>query len=213
MSKSHHGPSGLTAGKTIVALALVGAAAVGTWKLGAAIFGDDAEATKAKHAVNQVWIERMPADARDQINHFVLIRHPEGRIGAVGKSSQWRHIVELFMWGLEGERLSVFLPQDQRKAQLRVRTWECAGEAPKPFELCLELGNDKRSVTMYSRKDWVIDPKNVSESIEDLVADEPGLAAVFEADDVLDAVPVDAEQADAIADQAADWPEIDVLAR
>jgi hypothetical protein len=200
-------------GKTIVTLALVGAAAVGAWKLGAAVLGDDAEATKAKHAVNQVWIERMPTDARDQINHFVLIRHPEGRIGAVGKSSQWRHIIEVFMWGLEGERLSVFLPQDQRKAQLRVRTWECAGEAPKPFELCLELGNDKRSVTMYSRKDWVIDPKNVDESLADLVSDEPALAGVLESDDVLGNAPAEAASDDSIAEIAADWPEIDVLAR
>jgi len=200
-------------GKTIVTLALVGAAAVGAWKLGAAVFGDDADAAKAKHAVNQVWIERMPSDARDQINHFVLVRHPEGRIGAVGKSSQWRHFFELFMWGLEGEKLSVFLPQDQRKAQLRVRTWECAGEAPKPFELCLELGNDKRSVTMYSRKDWIIDPKNVSESIEDLVQDVPALAGVFDGDEALAIeLPDQASDAD-MAEIAEDWQEIDLLAR
>lgn len=199
-------------GKTIVTLALVGAAAVGAWKLGAAVFGDDADAAKAKHAVNQVWIERMPSDARDQINHFVLVRHPEGRIGAVGKSSQWRHFFELFMWGLEGEKLSVFLPQEQRKAQLRVRTWECAGEAPKPFELCLELGNDKRSVTMYSRKDWIIDPKNVSESIEDLARDEPALAGVFEGEAALASEPIEqANEAD-MAEIAADWQEIDLLA-
>lgn len=200
-------------GKTIVTLALVGAAAVGAWKLGAAVLGDDPDAAKAKHAVNQVWIERMPTDARDQINHFVLVRHPEGRIGAVGKSSQWRHFVELFMWGLEGEKLSVFLPQEQRKAQLRVRTWECAGEAPKPFELCLELGNDKRSVTMYSRKDWIIDPKNVSESIEEIVEGEPALAAVLDGEDALAIEPTEqANEAD-MAEIAADWQEIDLLAK
>jgi hypothetical protein len=193
-------------GKRIVAVALVGAAAVGLYSVGSSMFGEDGETAGAKHAVNQVWIERLPSDARDQINHFVLVRHPQGKIGAVGKSSQWRHHVELFLWGLEGERLSVFLPQEQHKAQLNVRTWECADEAPEPFELCLELKNKRGSVTMYSRKDWIIEPKDVAGSIADIVEGAPELAGVFAADGALAVEP--SEQQLEGADR---WAEVELL--
>lgn len=194
-------------GKTIVALALVGAAAVGAWSVGSALFGDDTDAAGAKHAVNQLWIERLPTDARDQVNHFVLIRHHQGKVGAVGKSSQWRHHIEVFLWGLEGERLSVFLPQDQKKAQLRVRTWECSGEAPAPFELCLELSTQRGAVTMYSRKDWVIDPKDHQDSLAELIEDEPALAGVLADDGVFGAVP-----AVELPEGADGWQDVDLLA-
>jgi hypothetical protein len=196
-------------GKTMVAIALAGAAALGLYSLGSVLFGDDVDGAGAKHAVNQVWIERLPVDARDQISHFVLVRHPQGKIGAVGKSSQWRHHIEVFLWGLEGERLSVFLPQDQQKAQLRVRTWECAGEAPEPFELCLELSSKRGAVTMYSRKDWIIDPKNVAGSLEDLTEDSPELAGVFAGDDAL-AIESDADLSEPQLEAAERWPEVEL---
>ena len=197
-------------GKKIVVVALVGAAAVGAWSVGAALFGGDPEAVSAKHAVNQIWIERLPTDSRDQVNHFVLVRHPQGKVGAVGKSSQWRHFVELFMWGLEGEQLSVYLPQEQQKAQLRVRTWECSAEAPEPFELCLELSSKKRSVTMYSRKDWIIDPKDVQGSLAELVAETPELAGILSSDDAL---AVDQDDDDEANPDVAGWTEVDLLTR
>jgi hypothetical protein len=194
-------------GKQVVALAVVGGLAFGTWTLGQRLFSDDEVGGEgARHAVNQVWIERVPADQRDMINHFVLVKHSQGKIGGFGKSSQWRHFVELFQWGLEGERLSVFLPQERTKAKLKVRTWECAGEAPDPFELCLELSNGKRSMKMYSRKDWVIEPENVDESIDTIIEGQPELAAVLRGDDGL--------ELDVAADADAEsWPEIDLLDR
>ena len=83
-----------------VAVGLLGVAGVGAWMLGQRMFGgDDAVAESAKHAVNQVWIERLPTDQRDMVHHLVLVRHARGRIGAVGRSSQWRHFVELFRTG------------------------------------------------------------------------------------------------------------------
>ena len=193
-------------GKNVVALAVVGGLAFGTWTLGQRLFGDDEVGGEgARHAVNQVWIERVPADQRDMINHFVLVKHPQGKIGGFGKSSQWRHFVELFQWGLEGERLSVFLPQERTKAQLKVRTWECAGEAPDPFELCLELSNGKRSMKMYSRKDWVVEPHDVDGSIEAIAEEQPELAAILRDDGLgSDAAPIE---------DAESWPEIDLLAR
>lgn len=192
-------------GKNVVTLAVVGGLAFGTWTLGQRLFGDDEVGGEgARHAVNQVWIERVPADQRDMINHFVLVKHPQGKVGGFGKSSQWRHFVELFQWGLEGERLSVFLPQERTKAQLKIRTWECAGEAPEPFELCLELSNGKRSMKMFSRKDWIIEPHDVDGSIDAIVEEQPELAAILRGDDglAMDAAP---------QDDAESWPEVDLL--
>ncbi|MFO0632182.1 MAG: hypothetical protein U0168_04955 [Nannocystaceae bacterium] len=190
-----------------VAVAVLGAAGIGAWQLGQRLWGSDsADASSARHAVNQVWIERLPTDQRDMISHFLLIKHPQGRIGGVGKSSQWRHFVELFQWGLEGERLSVYLPQEQQKAQLRVRTWECDGEAPDPFELCLELSSGKRSVTMYSRKDWVIEPKDVAGSLAAIAEDTPELASTLAAFEP-EAVPAE------LAADAESWRSVELLDR
>jgi hypothetical protein len=189
-------------GRILLGLAVAGVGIVGATALQRA-FSDDAEAEGAKHAVNRVWIERLPNDQRDMISHFVLVDHQRGRIGGIGKSSQWRHFVELFQWGLEGERLSIFLPQDRVKAQLTVKTWGCAGEAPDPFELCMEISNGKRSAKFYSRKDWVIEPHDVEGSVAELVEDAPELAGI------LDAVPTDG--AGESTPDAADWAEADIL--
>lgn len=196
--------------KSIAALAAVGAVGATMWWAGTALFGDES-AAGAKHAVNQLWIERLPANSRDRVDHFVLVRHSEGRVGAVGKSSQWRHNIEVFLWGLEGERLSVFLPQDERKAQLKVRTWECAGEAPKPFELCLELtGANGSSATMYSRKDWIIEPGNVTDALAEIADEEPALAGLVAELDGVDRAATDEQ---AILEDAEGWTEVDLFGR
>jgi hypothetical protein len=189
-------------GRILLGLAVAGAGILGVSALQRAVSDDDSDAASAKHAVNRVWIERLPADQRDMIGHFILVDHKQGRVGGIGKSSQWRHFIELFQWGLEGNRLSIFLPQDRVKTQVSVKTWKCAGEAPDPFELCMEISNGRKSAMFYSRTDWVIEPHDVAGSIEDLVEDAPELATVLEA------VPV--EGAGEIID-AADWAESDIL--
>ena len=189
-------------GRILLGLAVAGAGILGVSALQRAVSDDDSDAASAKHAVNRVWIERLPADQRDMIGHFILVDHKQGRVGGIGKSSQWRHFIELFQWGLEGNRLSIFLPQDRVKTQVSVKTWKCAGEAPDPFELCMEISNGRKSAMFYSRTDWVIEPHDVAGSIEDLVEDAPELATVLEA------VPV--EGAGEMVD-AADWAETDIL--
>jgi hypothetical protein len=189
-------------GRILLGLAVAGAGILGVSALQRAVSDDDSDAASAKHAVNRVWIERLPADQRDMIGHFILVDHKQGRVGGIGKSSQWRHFIELFQWGLEGNRLSIFLPQDRVKTQVSVKTWKCAGEAPDPFELCMEISNGRKSAMFYSRTDWVIEPHDVAGSIEDLVEDAPELATVLEA------VPV--EGAGEVID-AADWAESDIL--
>jgi hypothetical protein len=164
--------------KVLLGLTVAGAGVVGAWTL-ASVLDGRAEADAAKHAVNQIWIERLPTDGRDMIGHFVLVEHPRMRIGGIGKSSQWRHFVELFQWGLEGDRLSVYLPQDDVKAKLQVKTWKCAGEAPEPFELCMKLTSGKRTAMFYSRTDWVIEPHDVEGSLADIAESTPELAGVL----------------------------------
>lgn len=41
-------------------------------------------------------------------------------------------------------------PQDGRKATFTTRIWSCKGEAPKPFDLCLELRKDGAKLVLYS---------------------------------------------------------------
>jgi hypothetical protein len=161
-------------------LALVlsaGAIGVGSYYL---LSGDDDDAAGTKRLVNQVWVERMPESRRDMIGHLSLIKHQRGRIGVVGKSSQWRHFIELFEWKLDGSKLRLNFPQDERKMQVGVRTWDCRKEAPDPFELCLEISVKDRKRIYYSRRDWVIDPHDVEGSIAELAEASPELAPVLE---------------------------------
>lgn len=161
----------------LLGLALLGAGAYGLWTMGQGLWGDD-EAAGTRHVVNQVWIERAPEGPRDMIAHLVLLDIPEGRFGGAGKSSQWRHVLEVFQWGLEGSRLSVFFPQDRVKAQLKVRSWSCEGEAPAPFELCLEISNGRRTVVFYSMEEWRIEPDRAEESLAALHETYPELAGM-----------------------------------
>lgn len=160
----------------VAAAVLAGGVAVGYGAFG----GDDPEADGTRHLVNQVWIERVPDGPRDMIGHFALIKHPRGNFGAVGRSSQWRHLIEGLMWKLEGSRLSLYFPQEESKTAVKARTWKCEGEAPAPFQLCLEVSAKGGSRTFYSRKDWVIDVDDVDGSIEALTEANPALEAVFE---------------------------------
>ena len=165
--------------KKLLAVALAGAGIYGAWTIGKSLLsGDDEASESTRHVVNQVWIERMPQSARDMIGHLVVVDHPQGHFGAAGKSSQWRHIIEGFVWKLEGHRLNVYFPQDEVHAAVAVRTYDCEGEAPAPFELCLEISNGRRSMTYYSRRDWKIEPHDVADSLADIVDDTPELGVL-----------------------------------
>ena len=126
------------------------------WKLGASWLG---EAQGTERLVNQVWIERAPASERDLIRYFFLIEHDDHRHGIAGRGSRWRTVQDGFVWGLEGDRLRTRFPQNDRRLQLQARTWDCGGQAPRPFELCLELRRaGGQSKKFFSRKEWVIQP-------------------------------------------------------
>lgn len=156
----------------VISLALAGACALGAWKLGSAVFSSEDEAAGARHLINQVWIERIPDNDRDMITHLLLLDTDDGRFGAVGRSSAWRHVVEIFKWSLEEDRLALFFPQERTRSQFKARTWECGGEAPEPFDLCLELSRGDRSVRFFSHHEWVV-------RAEDGAVDEAALREIF----------------------------------
>jgi hypothetical protein len=169
------------ASRTVIGLAIVGATAFGVWKAGTALLSSSEDAASTKHLVNQFWIERLPQSRRDMVGHLALIDHRQGKFGGAGRSSQWRHFLELFAWKLDGHKLGVFFPQEEVRGTLKVRTWDCKGEAPDPFELCLELAaQNGQKVVYYSKRDWVIEPHSPEASLEDMKERVPELAGVFE---------------------------------
>lgn len=188
-----------------IVLALVGACSFGAWKAGSALLGEDAQGTD--HLVNQVWIDHVPRSERDMINHLVVVDHPQGRFGATGRSSQWRHRIEVFRWRLQGDKLHVGFPQDRVRATVTAETWRCEGEAPAPFQLCLRLTNNHgESIVLYSRDDWEVRPRSLEDSLAELAEDEPmlrGLRGMATLDE--DSV----EQLDEL--EAEDWAERDFL--
>jgi hypothetical protein len=78
------------------------------------------------------------------------------RLGIYGMSSAWRTRTEGFRWSLAGDTLSVELPQDGTRTRARVRTWPCRGEAPRPFDLCLEWRSGQKTGRLYSRRAWAL---------------------------------------------------------
>lgn len=170
MSKHHN---------KLIAIVLVGACSFGAWKAGSALLSSD-ETQGTKHAVNQVWIDHVPVDERDMVTQFLLIDHREGQFGILGRSSQWRIGLELFRWQMQGSELRMYFPQENNRGQVSVETWNCEGEAPAPFQLCMKLTNKNgRSMVLYSREEWEIDPRNVDDSLEDIADDEPLLRGVL----------------------------------
>ncbi len=163
--------------RKFVALAVIGAGLFGTYKLGAAVFGEEVAQVRL---ANQVWIERLPADDRDMIHHLVLVEDGSDRFGAFGKSSTWRHFVEVFVWKASGQTLALDLPQDRKRVDLGYKVWECEGKAPRGFQLCLELTNKNgRSATYYSRHDWRIDGTS-PEALAALAEAQPQIAPLLE---------------------------------
>jgi hypothetical protein len=127
------------------------------WKLWDDFFGED---EAVKRLVNQLWIERMPRNERDQVQAGLLIEHDGERFGVVGRGSQWRWAQEAFLWRLDQDRLRTRFPQDDKRYTVQVRTWECEGKAPEPFELCLELRRGGQVLRFFSKREWVIRPRS-----------------------------------------------------
>jgi hypothetical protein len=134
---------------------LVLAALWGVWRVGGWMFGDG-DAARSDRLVNQLWIERLPRDRRDRVFHLALVQQENRRVGAVARASAWQAHIDAFVWQLRGNEISVRFPQTGQRLTGTVRTWTCKGQAPQPFELCLELRRGKDVLRFYSKHDWVI---------------------------------------------------------
>ncbi|MEW5851593.1 MAG: hypothetical protein AB2A00_22575 [Myxococcota bacterium] len=108
--------------------------------------------------VNRLWVERLPRDDKDMVLRLILVEEEGEQGGAVLVSSAWRIFVELFFFTLQGDQMRVELPQEGKHFNAKVRTWRCKGQAPEPFELCLEVRVARKKQLFYSREDWVIRP-------------------------------------------------------
>lgn len=104
---------------------------------------------------NRVWVDHARKDDRDMVRYLVPLDLAGKRRGTTGASSKYRFAGEVFGWSREGGKLVIDLLQEGRRVEVAVRTWTCAaGEAPKGFDLCLELGSGDASARLYSRKGW-----------------------------------------------------------
>lgn len=115
----------------------------------------EARLTKKKPALeltNRVWRNKVPKDGRDLTFHMVLFDKAKLRAGAMAHLSEWRYYVDRVRFRVQGKTLTIESPQDRTKTTFDVRTYRCKGEAPKPFDLCLELKRGKRKVTLYSER-------------------------------------------------------------
>ena len=50
--------------------------------------------------------------------------------------------------GATDSTLSIESPQDNMRTKLKVRSWACKGEAPAPFDACLELRKGNRKLRL-----------------------------------------------------------------
>ena len=136
------------------------------------------------HVANQLWLAKLPKSDRDMVGHIVLLDQKRGRFGVAGTSSTWRHELELFKWAREEDRLMRYFPQSRKRTKSKIRTWNCEGEAPRPFQLCLEISSGGSKQLFYSREDWVVKPGEVAESIEEIATDTPELDGFLDELDV-----------------------------
>jgi hypothetical protein len=151
--------------RVIVGLLFVGGASVGALQCS----GQQAEPASAEHLTQRLWVDRMPRGERDMIRKLALVRSIDhGRFGVAERGSVWRHHTEVFKWGLHDGRLQMYLPQDRKHLTATVRTWECEGEAPDGFELCLEIrGGAGGTMRLYSRHDWKLHPRPSDDILDD----------------------------------------------
>lgn len=126
-----------------------------------------AAADDPKLFANRVWAERAPRDDRDLVLYFVPLQLGSKQSGVIQRSSKYAYGGEVFGWKRDGNTLSLDMPQRERVLRVPVRTWACKGEAPKGFDLCLELGTDDDKLRLYSRKGWRV-PKG--EDLPELAA-------------------------------------------
>lgn len=104
---------------------------------------------------NRPWIDHMPRDERDMVTQVVFLEKGNLREGAMLRASRWRQVAELFRWETRAGGLTIELPQVGRKIPISAQASECK-DAPKPFDLCLDVSLLGKGVRLFSKKEWKI---------------------------------------------------------
>lgn len=137
--------------RLFVRLSVFLAGALGAWLF----FGAPWEAAKkpdAQYLLNRVWVERAPANDRDQVLYFGVFGRSKLSGGFIARASTWRVNAERFRFTLKGKTLELELPQEDVRVSFEVRTWKCKGDAPKGYDLCLELRRDGQNLRLYGQE-------------------------------------------------------------
>jgi hypothetical protein len=153
---------------------------------------------------NQLWVERQPRNDRDLVHHLILVEDKEKRIGVTGRGSRWRLEIDRVRWRRdERGRLEITFPQAGHHIHFDTRSWECKGEAPAPFELCLELSCEGKGTTLYSRREWKVGPR---EALPEDAAALPGVRSLVDAVTQVAQVPWAGEGDPTTETTCAAWP-------
>lgn len=105
-----------------------------------------------EHLADRVWVDRLPTGPRDAMNALLLVKRANQ--GVFWSGSEYRHTIDVFGWKLEQDHLELLYLQDETRHTYTARTWACAGEAPRPFDLCLELTCKEGTRRYYSARAW-----------------------------------------------------------
>lgn len=101
---------------------------------------------------NRPWFSAQLSDPRQPLRSLMLIER--GHVGARTEGSAYQFTLSVARWQLDKDRLDLVLLQDEKRMRYTARTWACKGEAPEPFDLCLELRGDAGVERFYSGIDW-----------------------------------------------------------
>lgn len=103
---------------------------------------------------NRPWLDHMPKNSRDMVSQLIFVDKDKKKLGAAMRASRWRQFAEIYQWKPTKNGVVIHLQQNDRRLWLQATVRECKGKAPKPFDLCLDIGLLGRGVTLYSKKNW-----------------------------------------------------------
>jgi hypothetical protein len=153
---------------------------------GALYFAGPSRPEAPKLLLDRVWIDHVPKSDTDPIGHLVMLKQkPDQAGGVIGHSSSWAVRANLFKHRVGADEMTLYFPQTKKHVKAKVKVWRCEGDAPEPFQLCLELSHDKgkHKARLYSRDEWVVGSKDL-----------PAFAKAL--DDVPDGPPADVDEGD-----------------
>lgn len=109
------------------------------------------EGPKGPRLTNRVWVDKVAEGPRDPVLHFVLVEKGQKRRGVIAQVTKFRMMADQLRYKQNGRKLTLVVPQDDRKMTFKTKVWRC-GDAPRGFDLCLELRAGSRALRLYSKR-------------------------------------------------------------